>query len=138
MVAGKNYNIITKVKQFGEGVQAAFGSSVAAGMTRYVTMVQVSQVKNSAAAGSRIIFGSAAAAGSFTTIASASGAAKFVVGIGSYVASHVGMKTVRVPSQPNTENPLFTVAASKFLVAKECSAAGQSATCHVFVQYYDQ
>lgn len=139
MVSGKNYNIQTVAKQFTtKGSQIRIGSSVAAGLTRYVTMVNVTQVTGTAAKGSRVIFCSATASNPASTLALASAAQKLCIGIGSNAGSHVANKSVSVPSQPDTENPLFTVAASKFLSAKLGSAAGTSATCVVFVQYYDQ
>jgi hypothetical protein len=135
----KNYNIKTACKQIAtKSSHVVIGSSVAAGMTRYVTMVRVSQITNGAGKGSRVVFCSAAASNTATNITAASAIAKLSVGIGSYVASHVGMKSVNIPSQPDTENPLFTVAASKWLTATLGSAAGTSATAVVFVQYYDQ
>lgn len=139
MSAGKNLNLQTVCKQIAtKSSHVVIGSSVAAGLTRYVTYVRVAQVANSAAKGSRVIFCSAAASGTASNITAASTIAKLSIGIPSCVASHVSKKTVAIPSQPNTENPLFSVAASKWLTATLGSAAGTSATCVVFVQYYDQ
>lgn len=139
MVAGKNYNIQTVCKQIAtKSSHIAIGSSVAAGLTRYVTYVRVSQVTNGAALGSRVVFCSAAASGTATNITTASAIQKLSIGIPSCAASNVSKKSVSIPSQPNTDNPLFTVAASKWLTAVLGSAAGTSATCVVFVQYYDQ
>lgn len=136
----KNYNIQTYCKQFTtEGSRLIVGDAViAAGKTRYVTMVRIAHVLNSAAKGSRVLFCSATASNSATTLAIASTTAKLSLCIPSGAASHTYTKTVQIPSQPDTEHPLFTVAASKFLVAKLGSAAGTSATCNLFVQYYDQ
>lgn len=139
MTAGKNYNIQSACKQIAtKSSHVVIGSSVAAGMTRYVTMVCVAQVTNGAAKGSRVIFCSAAASNSASNITAASAIAKLSIGIPSCVASNVSKKSITVPLQPDTKNPLFTVAASKWLTATLGSAAGTSATCVVFVQYYDQ
>ncbi len=139
MVAGKNFNIQTVSKQIAtKSSHVCIGSSVAVGMTRYVTMVRVAQVTNGAAKGSRVIFCSAAASNTATNITVASTIAKLSIGIPSCVASHVAKKSIQIPLQPNTANPLFTVAASKWLTATLGSAAGTSATCIVFAQYYDQ
>lgn len=135
----KNYNILTVGKQIAtKSSHVVIGSSVAAGKTRYVTFVRVAQVTNGAAKGSRVVFCSAAASNSASNITAASTIQKLSIGIPSTVASHMYQKSVNVPSQPDTENPLFTVAASKWLTATLGSAAGTSATCVVFVQYYDQ
>jgi hypothetical protein len=58
MVAGKNYNIVTKSVSVGSslGIAAAVGSSVAAGMTRYVTFIAISPRTGSATCGRRIYF----------------------------------------------------------------------------------
>jgi len=141
MVAGRNYNLQTVCKQIAtKSSHVVIGSSVAAGLTRYVTMVRVAQVTNGAAKGSRVVFCSAAASNTATNITVASTIQKLSIGIPSAVAAVMKQpkKTVEVPSQPNSENPLFTVAASKWLTATLGSAAGTSATCVVFVQYYDQ
>lgn len=144
MVAGKNYNIQTVCKQIAtESSHVVIGSSVAAGLTRYVTMVRVAQVTNGAGKGSRVVFCSAAASNTATNMTTASAIAKLSIGIPSAAAAsavarfRVPKKSITVPSQPNTEAPLFTVAASKWLTATLGSAAGTSATCVVFVQYYD-
>lgn len=139
MVAGKNYNIQTVCKQIAtKSSHVVIGSSVAAGKTRYVTYVRVAQVTNGAAKGSRVVFCSAAASNSASNMTAASAIQKLNIGIASYVASHVGRKSISLPLQPDTNNPLFTVAASKWLTATLGSAAGTSATCVVFAQYYDQ
>jgi hypothetical protein len=145
MTAGKNYNIQTVSKQIAtKSSHVVIGSSVAAGLTRYVTMVRVAQVTNGAAKGSRVVFCSAAASGTATNMTTASANGKLSIGIPSATAAsavarfRVPNKTIQMPGQPNTENPLFTVAASKWLTATLGSAAGTSATCVVFAQFYDQ
>lgn len=139
MASGKNLNIQTVCKQIAtKSSHVVIGSSVAAGMTRYVTLVRVAQITNGAAKGSRVIFCSAAVSNTATNITVASTIAKLSIGIPSCVASHVSQKTVTIPKYTDASNPLFTIAASKFLTATLGSAAGTSATCVVFVQYYDQ
>jgi hypothetical protein len=141
MVAGKNQNLQTVCKQIAtKSSHIVIGSSVAAGLTRYVTYVRVAQVTNGAGKGSRVVFCSAAASNTATNITVASTIQKLSIGIPSAVAANMKQpkKTVEVPSQPNSNNPLFTVAASKWLTATLGSAAATSATCVVFVQYYDQ
>ncbi len=136
----KNYNIQTVCKHIATaGSHIAIGSSVAAGKTRYVTMVRVAQTTNGAAKGSRVVFCSSVASGSASTITRASALQKLCVQIVSASATKtMPAKTVQIPEQPNTENPLFMVAASKFLTAFLATAAGQSNAVNVFVQYYDQ
>lgn len=141
MTAGKNYNIQTKCKKIAlESSHICFASAVPAGMTRYVTCVGVIQdAGGQAGKGSRVIFCSTAASGTATNATVGSANAKLSVGIGSYVASHVWEKTVMIPpGGPDTEHPLFTIAASKWFVAVLGSAAGTSAACEVFAQWYDQ
>jgi len=137
MVAGKNYNIITKTVRAkgttGSGV--AVGSSVAAGMTRYVTYIRVNQNTGTKNIGSKIWFCSTAATATASATTLASSAAKLVVLIPSAVGAN---KFVELPKYPDTENPLFTIAASKFLTVRNSKLQLGSATCAIFVQYYDQ
>ncbi len=140
MVAGKNYNLESKAwKLASKGAYKVFGSSVAAGQTRYVTCVGVIQdAGGMASAGSRVTFCSAAVS-TLTSAGHVSACAKLVVGIGSFVSSHSYRKTIFLPEGGgDTENPLFTIAASKWFSVGLASAAGQSAMCEVFAQWYDQ
>ena len=145
MVAGKNYNIQTLCKQIAtKSGHVCFATAVPTGMTRYVTCVGVVQnVGGQAAKGSRVIFCSAAASGSASNITAGSTLAKLSIGIGSYLASAGGAgtfeKTVMIPSGgPDTEHPLFSIAATKWFTAVLGSAAGTSCICEVFAQWYDQ
>ncbi len=141
MVAGKNYNIQSACKTVtGLGSNAIIGGIVAASQKRYVTFVRVSQigVKNSAVGGSRILFCSASVTTVGHTMASSSANQKLSIGIVSTTTSNLAGKSVSLPSQPDTENPLFSVAAGNWLIAKLGSSAGVSIPCTVFVQYYDQ
>ncbi len=136
MTAGKNYNIVTKqvvTKKGGSCV--AIGSTVAAGLKRYVTFVSVNQnaVKNK---GSKIWFCSTTASQAINTTALASVANKFTVRLSSATGYNRHFEYPR--SGPDPENPLFSIAESRMLVARMTSGlqAG-SASCTVFVQYYD-
>lgn len=134
MVAGKNYNIVTKVVNPSLGSAIAVGSSVAAGQTRYVTFIAISPKVAHAGKGRLIYFCStpAAATASTATLASAAAKLKYVQ------ASASAEPNFHFPKEINTENPLFTVAASKFLTIHQVSAQAGSGACSVFVQYYDQ
>lgn len=140
MPAGKNYNIQTK--QFKckgtTGSSVIIGSSVAAGMKRYVTFISVRQNSLARGLGSKIWFASATTSQAlkFSTISLVSAAKKFTVRL---VSAYGSDKVFNYPrSGPDTENPLFSIAESKFLVAQTASAQAGSASCTVFVQYYDQ
>ena len=139
MVAGRNYNPTTK--QFHlkgtTGSCVTIGSSVAAGMKRYVTFISVRQNGTANGKGSKIWFCSAATSQGASTTALASTTKKFTVRLVSAAGSHP--KQFKYPnSGPDPENPLFSIAASKFLVARTSKAQAGSASCTIFVQYYDQ
>jgi len=142
----KNYNIVTKYAYLSAAAHAsqrkALGSSVAAGMTRYVTMVRVKQTKASGlqSHGSKVYFVSTTGSAVASTTTTASAGAKLSVFIQS-VAGNTNvpvLKVKQVPDIPDTENPLFTIAASKWFTAYLGSAATTSGPVHVMVQYYDQ
>lgn len=137
MTAGKNYNIVTKTVRAkgttGSGV--AIGSSVAAGMTRYVTFIRINQAAAVGNKGSKLWFCSTAATATASTTALANTAMKLMV----LIPSAVGIdKVVELPDHPDTKNPLFTIAASKFLTVRSSKLQLGSASCAIFVQYYDQ
>ncbi len=141
MTAGKNYNIQTK--QFRckgtTGSCVAIGGAVPAGMKRYVTFISVRPALIAKTAkGSKILFCSAAASQTtkYSTVALASAAKKFVVRIPSATAQKRFFAYPESGADP--ENPLFSVAESKFLTAQTHSTNSASASCTVFVQYYDQ
>jgi len=143
----KNLNLVTKHGYILGGAAAdkanrrkCFGSSVAAGMTRYVTGVRVSQRKATGvvSGGSKVYFCSTAASATASTTGTASIAAKMSVYIVSGTASQTVGKDLCIPKQPNPDNPLFTIAASKFFSAYICSVALASAPVDVEVTYYDQ
>jgi len=134
----KNYDIKTASKYLG-GVSShiAIGSSVAANMTRYVTFLRIMSDAPTNKEGSKVYLCSTAASNTASSTGAASTAQKLVGRIQSALA--IRDKTVIVPKGgPNTEHPLFTIAASKWLTAYLCSVAGQSYPVHVFAQYYDE
>lgn len=137
MTAGKNYNIITKtVRAKGSsGSAVAIGSSVAAGMKRYVTFIRINQAAGTKNVGSKLWFCSTAASSTASTTAAANSAMKLMVLIPSAVGAN---KVVQIPDKPDTENPLFTIAASRWLSVRSSKLQLGSASCSIFVQYYDQ
>ncbi len=136
MVAGYNYNIQTRsVNTKGAtGSGVAIGSSVAAGMTRYVTFISISPKSAASGKGRKIWFCSTAATATASSTTLASTAAKLVYVQGSASAE----PNWHTPRVPDTSNPLFTIAASKFLTARQSKTQGGSGSCSIFVQYYDQ
>ncbi len=132
----KNYNIISKtITTNPANIAVAVGSSVAAGMTRYVTFIKVSQSTLSPNLGSKMWFCSSTAVLSASTTALANTRMKLMVLLPSAIGAK---KDALIPVSPDQENPLFTIAASKFLTVRGSNAAAMSQPCSVFVQYYDQ
>ena len=135
----KNYNIITKTVRAkgttGSGV--AIGSSVATGMKRYVTFVHINQAAGAGNKGSKIWFCSTAATATASSTTLANTAMKLMVLINS--AANAGVhKSVMLPDYPDPENPLFSIAAGKFLTVRSSKLQLGSNSCAIFVQYYDQ
>lgn len=133
----KNQNIITKSINFttaaSVGSCIAVGAAVPANMKRYVTFIAISPRAQSNK-GRLIYFCSTTASNSATTAANASTTAKW-----KYVQiSASAEKNFHMPSKIDTEKPLFTIAASKFLTIYHSSAAASSAESSIFVQYYEQ
>lgn len=133
----KNYNIVTKtVRAKGTtGSAVAIGSSVATGMTRYVTFIRINQSASAGNKGSKLWFCSTAASSTASTTAAANTAMKMMVLIPSAVGAE---KNVQIPDRPDPENPLFTIAAGKWLSVRSSKLQLGSASCSIFVQYYDQ
>lgn len=132
----KNYNIVTKVvnPKNTTGSAVAVGSSVAANMTRYVTFIAISPRVGHATKGRRIYFCSTSTSTKASTDTLASAAAKM-----KYIQSSASAEpNASFPNKIDTEKPLFTIAASKFLTVHQSSAQAGSGACSVFVQYYDQ
>ena len=132
----KNNNIVTKSKDLrGVSSHVAIGSSVAAGLTRYVTFLRVEQDVTLMNEGSKVYFCSTAASNTAANTATASTAQKMVVVLQSALQAQ---KEYQSGIKIDAENPLFTIAESKFFSAYLCSVAGQSAPVNIFAQYYDQ
>ncbi len=120
----KNYNIISKtITTLGAGTGVAVGSSVAAGLTRYVTFIKVVQTVPTGNKGSKMWFCSSTAALSASSTTLADARMKFMVLIPSAVGAK---KAVAIPESPDQENPLFTIAASNFLTVRGSKAAATS------------
>ncbi len=137
MAAGKNYDIKTVAKTMTKGTRAVIGSSVAAGMKRYVTFIRVEKAgTNQKGQGLKVIFASGAASNTASTLAKASTVQKLQVILTSAITSDSA--EAQIPAKPNTENPLFTIAASKWLTAFCASVANFSSPANVLIQYYDQ
>ncbi len=115
----KNYNIVTKsVNPSVAGTAVAVGSSVAVGMTRYVTFIAITPRDGSHLKGRRLWFCSTSTATNPTTSTLASAAAKLKV-VQTSAASEIN---IQFPRFINTERPLFSIAASNFLTLHQSSA----------------
>lgn len=144
----KNNNLQTVSKQIStKSSHIVIGSSVAAGLTRYVTMLKVTQSQGATnGKGSRVIFCSTLLSGTSSNPTAGSANAKIAVVIPSAIVSAdptsanmpLVVKSKQIPAMPDSENPLMTIAASKWFTAVLGSAAGTSSPVHVFGQYYDQ
>jgi len=140
----KNNNLITVSKLIPtKSSHVVLGTAaVPAGMTRYVTMVKATQVQATNGKGSRVFFCSAAASGTGTNQTTASAIQKVKLTIPSYTLSTSVIPLIRksrqVPAMPDSENPLFTIAESKWFTATLSSETGASSPVNVFAQYYDQ
>jgi len=134
----KNYNIQTECRQLAQNASdnIDIGSQVPAGMTRYVTFIDVTPMDTTCDEGSKVFICSAASAGNATTDALASVAQKMVIQIAS--ASAGNQEVMLPPAGPDTEHPLFTVASAGYLQAHLACAATMSASVTLFVQYYDE
>jgi hypothetical protein len=137
----KNYNIQTVsghlggVGVGGAGNNLAIGPVVPAGMTRYVTFLKVTPMNPHNVEGALVQFCSGTVAEAFSD-AEASGAEKMAIRIAS--TSTLSNKEVVVPSSPDTEHPLFTVASAAYLRAHLASLATMSSSVAIFVQYFDE
>lgn len=142
MTAGRNYNIQTVRKVLATGkmsaTRTAIASTVPAGMKRYVTFVRLERNNASVNEGSRVFLISAAVKGGYgssTAVIDASGGLKMMLELMSSVAQP---KQVQLPLRIDTENPLFSIAAGKYLTVAKSALAIASEPCTLFVQYYDQ
>ena len=137
----RNYNIQTRSEDLGgvaaggAGNNVTIGPVVPTGMTRYVTFFRVTPMAPSNREGSLVQLCSGTVAEAFSD-AEASGAEKMAIRIAS--VSSIGSKDVILPSLPDTEHPLFTVASGAYLRAHQPVAAKMSSSISLFVQYYDE
>lgn len=129
----QNYDIKTDSKYL-ESAYVTIGGVVPTGMKRYVTFLQVTPVRSGGSEGSKVYICSTPASDTASSTGAASANQKMVVGIGSGTA--VGAATI--PTKPETEHPLFTIAAEQFLSAYIGTAAGFSSPVQIFAQYYDE
>jgi hypothetical protein len=142
----KNYDIKTASKFIVGGAaasaayrRATIGSSVAAGMTRYVTFLRLVPMEVNGDKGSKVYICSTAASDTATTSTLASANQKMVMFIASTLGTGVaGNRSEMIPASPDTEHPLFTIASSKFLTAYIGSDLGMSGAAQLFVQYFDE
>lgn len=136
----KSYNIVTKVVNPPNttGAAVAIGSSVAAGMTRYITFIAITPRSGNDTLGRKIYFCSTTSVAQASTLAKASANGKWLYRQAS-ASFGAADPNYSIPRKIDTENPLFTIAASKFLTIRQGStvALGNGA-CSIFVQYYDQ
>ena len=137
----KNYEIQTASKRLATSVQTvALGGVVATGMTRYVTFLRISPLTIQAGEGTKVYFCSGTLSdGASDGLATAS--QKLVT----YIASAIGVlrgtptnRSESIPDTPDTEHPLFTIAAGKYLTAHLGSVAIASGSAQVFAQYFDE
>lgn len=135
----RNHNVITQsVMPVNTTTSAvAVGSSVAAGMTRYVTFVAVSIASGHHTKGTKVWLCSTAASSTASTPTLASANAKMVITLASDEATP-DKALFQTPDKIDTDKPLFTIAAGKWFTVAQSSAQAGSGICGVFVQYYDE
>lgn len=140
----KNNNLVTVSKLIPtKSSHVVIGSSVAPGLTRYVTMVKAMATSKTNGKGSRVFFCSGAASGTGTNQTTASAIQKIKLTIASTPMTSGGVtqtvkKTIQVPQMPDSANPLFSIAESKWFTATLSSETGASAPVNIFAQYYDE
>lgn len=140
----KNLDLITKTVYLSAAAHASqfkpIGTAVAAGMKRFVTFVRVSQRKATGvvSGGSKVYFVSTTGSAVASQTGLASAGAKLQIWIHSAAASQIVSKHIQVPEIPDTKNPLFSIAAGKWLTTYLGGLATQSSPVQVFVQYYDE
>lgn len=134
----RNRNIITQRLRPKNTTTSALviGSSVAAGMKRYVSFIHVNQNDGDGSGGTKLWFCSNDASSTASTPTACSASEKLSLTLSSAVG---GKKMMQIPpSGPDPDNPLFTIAASKFFSVSQLSAQAGSTTVDVMVQYYDE
>jgi len=135
----KNYNIQTDSVHLAETAAShtiTIGAVVPAGMTRYVTFIRATPLTAANNVGSKVYLCSTVVAGA-ASAATACAAQKLVAHLVNATAAN--NKDVMVPASPDTEHPLFTVAAGAYLRAHLATdVAAFTASVQLFVQYYDE
>jgi len=139
----KNYDIKTASLHMGGAAASdtqTIGAVVPAGMTRYVTYLRVSPLEPRGMAGSKLYLCSGTVAEAESD-AEATAAQKMVIRIASVdtaTATPSNNREVVAPPAPNTEHPLFTVAAGAYLRAHLASTASMSSSVQLFTQYFEE
>lgn len=120
----ENYDLKTISLMIGTGTPFSTGMGVVpTGMTRFVTFVKA---QNQLAASNCLFLATAAAVGTMSTPTLASASQKDAISLQS-------MDMVAYPDKPNVENPLFSIAAGKYL-----DAVTDRGDMRLFMQYYDR
>ncbi len=120
----QNYDLKTVSKQIGSTVATLGLGAVPTGMKRYVTLVRVN---NTAGANNTLYICSGTGSVTPGTTASASAAQKYSVQL------EAGESDEFPRGQPCVKNPLFSLAAGTYVVAKT-----NYGNAKLFMQYYDQ
>lgn len=120
----ENYDLKTISLMIGTGTPFSTGMGVVpTGMTRFVTFVKS---QNQLAASNCLFLATAATVGTMSTPTLASASQKDAISLQS-------MDMVAYPDKPNVENPLFSIAAGKYL-----DAVTDRGDMRLFMQYYDR
>lgn len=133
----KNYDIKTQLLAMKPVTNSSLivGTAVATGKKRYVTFVSVHQKEGEKSGGTKLWLASSSTSTGADSTANCITKMKMAL----YIPSAVGAKkSITIPDQPDPENPLFSIAASNYLVAKLSKLQLGSTSCTLFVQYYDQ
>lgn len=120
----QNYDLKTVSKHIGSTIATLGTGAVPTGMKRYVTMVRANNI---AGANNTIYICSGTGSTLPGTTGSCSLAAKYSIQL------EAGETDEFPKSKPDPENPLFSIAAGTYLVAK--TGWGNA---RLFLQYYDQ
>jgi len=136
----KNHNIETVVRELPDGAKCtAIGGAVPTNMTRYITFVRADRNASAinTAVGSKLYLCEALSGTktSYSTPTLASALQKSVVMIPSGVTAN---KDYQSSPKIDTENPLFSIAESKYLTTLLVSEANMSGAVNMFVEYYDE
>lgn len=120
----QNYDLKTVSKHIGSTIATLGTGAVPTGMKRYVTMVRANNI---AGANNTLFICSGTGSTLPGTTASCSLAAKYSIQL------EAGESDEFPKSKPDPENPLFSIAAGAYVVAKT-----NYGNARLFLQYYDQ